>query len=402
MTNQYLKMAVKNLRVRPLRSWLTILGIVIGIFLVVSLVSLSEGLKESVTRELRMMGGDLIIVIPGEDFLTGMIGGSMLSDSDLSAIERTRGVQSVLAMPWGMEVIRHRNEAKTTFLTGIPLDDRVNILREDMGWTTTEGHFPRPGRREILVGDLVPKDIFPEMRVGDEVIIKGRRFTVSGVLRSLGNRQDDSMVIMDINDYRGVTGQREGAPIAMAKVAPGFEVADVVDNITASLEETRKRRVGEESASFSVLASDTVSDMVDNILGMLQMAVFAFASIAIVVGGIGIMNTMFTSVKERTREIGILKAVGAKRNHITLIFLFESGIIGLIGGAGGVILGIGLSKGVEFVLSQNAQFVYLQAHVSPALIIFGLLFSFFIGCISGYFPARGASKLEPVDALRYE
>ncbi len=402
MTNQYFKMAVNNLRVRPLRSWLTILGIVIGIFLVVSLVSLSEGLKESVTRELRMMGGDLIIIIPGEDILTGMIGGSMLSDSDLSAIERSRGVQSVIALPWGMEVVRHRNEAKTTFLTGIPLDDRVNILKDDMGWTTTEGHFPRPGRREILVGDLVPKEIFAEMRVGDEVIIKGRRFTVSGVLRSLGNRQDDSVVIMDINDYRGVTGQREGSPVAMAKVAPEFEISDVVDNVTASLEETRKRRFGEESAGFSVLASDTVSDMVDNILGMLQMAVFAFASIAIVVGGIGIMNTMFTSVKERTREIGILKAVGAKRNHITLIFLFESGIIGLIGGAGGVILGIGLSKGVEFVLSQNSQFVYLQAHVSPSLIIFGLIFSFLIGCVSGYFPARGASKLEPVDALRYE
>ncbi len=401
MTNQYLKMAVKNLKVRPLRSWLTILGIVIGIFLVISLISLSEGLKESVTRELRMMGGNLVMVLPGEDIFTGMIGGSRLTDFDIRAIERARGVESVLAMPWGMELVRHHNQAESTILAGIHLDHRANILKEDMGWLATEGDFPRPGRREVLVGHLVPREIFPALKVGDEVRIKGRRFVVSGVLRSLGNRQDDSMIIMEINDFRGVTGQREGAQVAMAKVSPDFETAVVVENISASLEETRKRRVGDEGAAFSVLASDTVSDMVDGILGMLQAAVFAFASIAIIVGGIGIMNTMFTSVRERTKEIGILKAVGAKRNHITLIFLFESGIIGLIGGAGGVVLGIVLSKGVELALGQGA-FIHLQAHISPALVIFGLLFSFLIGCVSGYFPARGAAGLEPVDALRYE
>ena len=270
-----------------------------------------------------------------------------------------------------------------------------------MGWAATQGDFPRLGRREVLVGHLVPKEIFPEMRVGDEIIVKGRRFTVNGVLRSLGNRQDDSMIIMDINDYISVTGQKEGAVMAMAKISPGFEVATVVENITESLNETRKRRVGDDSSDFSVLASDTVSDMVDGILGILQAAIFAFASIAVIVGGIGIMNTIFTSVKERTKEIGILKAVGARRKHIITIFLFESGIIGLIGGVGGVILGIALSKTVELTLGQTAP-VSIQAHISPTLIIFGLLFSFLVGCISGYLPARGASKLEPVDALRYE
>ncbi len=401
MTNQYLKMAVKNLRARSLRSWLTIMGLVIGIFLVVFLISLSEGLKESVTKELRMMGGDLIIIIPAEDILTSMVGGGKLTNSDLAAIERARGVESVLPMPWAMEAIKHHSGVETTFLTGVYLDHRVNILREDMGWTTTEGEFLKPGRREVIIGAIVPKEIFPEIRVGDEITIKGRRFTVSGILRSLGNRQDDSMIIMDINDFRSVTGQREGAQMAMAKVSPEFEVAGVVGNITESLNETRERRAGDDSPSFSVLTSDTVSDMVDGVLGIIQTAILAFASIAIIVGGIGIMNTMFTSVKERTKEIGILKAIGAKRKHITTIFLFESAIIGLIGGVGGVILGIGLSKGIEFVLGQD-PYLHIQAHISPALVIFGLLFSILIGSISGYFPARSASKLEPVDALRYE
>ncbi|MGI6637030.1 MAG: ABC transporter permease [Minisyncoccales bacterium] len=401
MILQYLKMAVRNLRVRPLRSWLTILGIVIGIFLVVALISLSEGLKNSITKELRMMGGDLIIIVPSEDIFTGVVGGSMLTRSDIIAIEKSRGVDSVITTSRGAEVVRYGAGAKTVFLSGTQLDHRSDILKEDMGWTTTEGSFPRTGKREVLVGQIVPKEIFPGLQIGDELTIKGKRFIVSGVLKSMGNKQDDSMIVMDIDNLREITGQRDEAPVAMAKVSSGFETSVVVENIKNSLEETKKRRAGEDLANFSVLASDTVSDMVDGILKTLQAAIFLFASIAIIVGGIGIMNTMFTSVKERTKEIGILKAVGAKRNHINLIFLFESGIIGIIGGIGGVISGIGFSKIVELILNRG-DYNYLEAHISFSLIFFGLLFSFLIGCLSGYFPARGAAKMEPVDALRYE
>lgn len=399
---EYFKIAIKNLKVRPLRSWLTILGIVIGIFLVTTLMSLSEGLKSSIMGELQAMGGDLIIVMPGEDMFSGLMGGNDLTNADLNGIERTVGVETVISMPWGSEIVRYKNEAKTVLITGISFDKTMTLLKEDMGWETVEGDFPRTGRREILLGNLVAKSILPGIRVGDEVTIKGKRFYVSGYLRSLGNNQNDSMIMMDLEDYRTVTGKREGAPMAMAKVAPGFDVAEVVKNIEDSLEETRKRRVGEETPSFSVISSDTVSDMVSSIMGILQVAIFAFASIAIIVGGIGVTNTMFTSVNERTKEIGILKAVGAKRSDIVAIFLFESGIIGLIGGVLGVTLGVVASKGTEFVLAQLEQMFYLEAHISISLILFGIAFSFFVGCISGYFPAKKAAMLEPVDALRYE
>ena len=122
---------------------------------------------------------------------------------------------------------------------------------------------------------------------------------------------------------------------------------------------------------------------------------------AIVVSAIGIMNTMFTSVRERTKEIGIIKAVGAKNSDITKIFLIESGIIGLVGGIGGVVLGIGMAKLIEIYLQIHPVF-YMEAVVSPTLIIFGLLFSFLVGCLSGFFPARRAAQLNPVDALRFE
>ncbi len=404
MNSEYFNIALRNLRARSLRSWLTILGIVIGIFLVVSLLSLSEGLRESVMRELRMMGGDMVMVFPGDasDMMTTLLGGMELRDRDIDAIKRSRGVETVIEMPWEGANVRHGRETETSLIYGIDFEKGIPVLHEDMGWDITEGDFPRPGRREVMVGSLVPRDVFPDMRSGDVITIGGRKFTVAGVLRSLGNRQDDLAIALDLQDFRDVTGKREGSPVAMARIESGYDPDEVVLNIEDNLQETAMRRVGEEEPSFSVMSSETVTDMVDNIMGTVQLAVVAFASIAILVGGIGIMNTMYTSVKERTKEIGILKAVGAKRSDIVSIFLFESGIIGLIGGIGGVFLGLILALGVETYFSEAHPIFYLEAHISIWLIVFGIVFSFFVGCLSGLLPARQASKLQPVDALRQE
>ncbi len=404
MNSEYFKIALRNLRSRSLRSWLTILGIVIGIFLVVSLFSLSEGLKESVMRELRMMGGDMIMVYPGDmsDMMTTMIGGVELDNNDINAIRRAEGVDVILEMPWAGAIVRHFQETETALIYGTDFNEAIPVLRENLGWEIVEGDFPRPGRREVMVGNLVPKDLFPEMMPGDSINIKGKEFIVAGVLRSLGNRQDDLVIALDLQDFRNITGKREGSPVVIVRIKDGYDPEAVAANIERELEESAARRRDEDKPSFSVMSSGTVTDMVEGIMGTIQLAIFAFASIAIIVGGIGIMNTMYTSVKERTKEIGILKAVGAKRKHITTIFLFESGIIGLIGGLGGVILGLLLAFSVQIFLADSGAMFYLEAHVSPFLVVFGLAFSILIGCLSGLLPARQAAKMEPVDALRYE
>ncbi len=404
MYSEYFKIAFQNLRARSLRSWLTVLGIVIGIFLVISLLSLSEGLKESIMRELKMMGGDMVIVLPGDpsNMMTAMMGGVELKNKDIEAIKRADGVDVVLEMPWAVHPVRHGQETEMTMMLGVSYNEGLTVLREDMGWEVVEGRFPMSGRREILVGNRVPRDTFPELVVGDSIVIRGREFTVTGVLRSLGNREDDMAIQVDLSDFRDIVGKREGTPVALAKIKDGYLVDDVVKNIENELETSMIRRRNEDSPSFSVMSSEAVTDMVGSIMGTLQIAVFAFASIAIVVGGIGIMNTMYTSVKERTKEIGVLKAVGARRKNIITIFLFEAGIIGLIGGIGGVSLGLLLAFAVELYFSLSDAVFQLEAYMSIWLVLFGLLFSFFIGCMSGFLPARQAAKLEPVDALRYE
>ena len=401
---EYIKIAIRNLKTRRLRSWLTMIGVVIGVFLIMSLLSLSGGIKTAVLSQLNMMGKDLIMIMPGEltNMVTMMAGGLKLTDNDIKAIEKAEGVDAVIPMTYRGEAMRYQGEKKTVLLCGVPLGkEGLDVLKTDMGFELVKGRWPIPGKKEIFVGFLVPKEVFPEMKTGTQVTLKGKQFEIVGVLKSVGSKQDDSQVYIDLNVYREITGEREGAQIVMAKVNPGYLVDEVVENIKESLEENRKRKKGEDLPPYTVISSEKMTDIVGNVMVLIQVAIFGFASIAIIVGGIGIMNTMYTSVRERIREIGIMKAVGARNKTITTIFLIESGFFGLFGGLGGIVLGLGLAKIIE-IYAQTQYFFLLKASITPQLILFGLAFSFLIGCISGYLPARSASKLNPADALRYE
>jgi len=403
MLKEYFKIAIKNLRTRQLRSWLTILGIVIGVFLIMSLLSLSQGLKNTVLQQLKAVGTDIVMIMPGNisDIMTTMMGGVELSEEDLNIIKKTEGVEVVIPNAYKGELIKYQGESKTAIVYGMDIRNALNIYKEDMGMEIAEGRWPVAGKREAVVGSLVPTDIFRDLKINTMITIKGRQFEIVGILKSLGSKQDDSMVAIDIDIFRSITGEKKGAPQAVAKIASGYSPDEVAKRIKANLEENAKKRKGEEGNSFSVLTSEAMGSIVGNIMGILQAVIFAFGSIAVLVGGIGIMNTMYTSVRERTKEIGILKAVGAKNQTIVLIFLIESGIIGLIGGLGGMIPGLGLAKLIQLVGQVHPVF-YIEASITPGIILFGLLFSFGVGCLSGFFPARSAAKLKPVDALRYE
>ncbi len=400
---EYFNIAFRSLRTRSLRSWLTIFGIVIGVFLIISLLSISEGLKKTITQQLRSLGGEMIFVMPGD--LSNIVGmftsGTKLEKEDIEAIERTRGVETVLTMSYQSLVVRYGDEGKTVFINGLSWEKGTELLEKFQGWSLKEGEWPTPGKREVLIGTQIETELFEKpVKVGSELIVKGRRFKVVGILNSLGSKQDDTSIYIDIPLYQDLTGEKKGtAQMAMVKVEDGREVDKVAEAIKESLSETRKRRTGTDVSDFSVITSEKMGDLAGSILAVIQFAIIGFASIAIVVGGIGITNTMFTSVRERTKEIGIMKAIGAKNSAILTIFLFEAGIIGFAGGIGGTILGAGLAKGIE-MYGQVHPLFYFSASITPGLIIFGLTFSFFVGCLSGILPAQQAAKLKPVEALR--
>jgi len=402
MFKEYLKIAVKNLRTRQLRSWLTILGIVIGVFLIMSLLSLSQGLKNTVMNQLKAVGTDIVMIMPGDisNLMTTMMGGMELTEEDLNTIKNTEGVEQVLPNAYKAVLMQYEHQTKTVILYGMDIRNALDVYQNDMGMKIEKGRWPIAGKREIVLGSLVPVDVFPGLKINTIATIKGRQFEIVGILESRGSKQDDMMAGLDINLYREVTGEKKGAPQAVAKISEGYSVDQVAKNIKANLEENAKRRAGEsEGSSYSVLTSEAMGSIVGNIMGVIQVVVFAFGSIAILVGGIGIMNTMYTSVRERTKEIGILKAIGAKNSTIVMIFLMESTIIGLIGGLMGMIPGLGLAKLIQ-ILGQVYRTFYIEASITPGILFFGVLFSILIGCLSGYFPARSASKLKPVEALR--
>ena len=401
--NEYFKIALRNLRTRSLRSWLTILGIVIGIFLIISLLSLSQGVKEAINQQMEAMGGDMIMVMPGseENIMGMMVGGEVLEKQDIIAIEKTKGVKDVLIMSYRGIVARYKEEAKMVFLTGLPWDESLELLERYQGWNLFEGRWPISGKKEVAVGKQWVIDVFGEkVKVGQEITMKGRKFKVVGILNSLGNKSDDGNIYLDIGLYQDLTGEKKGsARVAMVMIEEGLSPDEVAEDIKESLQKTRKRIAGEDIADFAVITSEKMIGVTNNILGIIQSAIILFASIAILVGGIGITNTMFTSIRERTREIGIMKAIGAKNSAVLTIFLIEAGIIGLIGGAGGIILGIICAKIIELYTQANPVF-YFSISVSPTLVLFGLAFSVLTGCIAGFFPARRAARLKPVEALR--
>lgn len=389
---------------RSLRSWLTVFGIVIGVFLIISLLSLSEGIKDTINRQLMSLGGNMIFVMPGSEDnpLSGvMFGGDKLEKQDLDAIEKTDGVKTVLPASYQSINTRFGKENKSIVVQGFPLIEGMDVLKKFQGWSLLSGRWPAAGKKEVVAGIQMNRDIFSRpVKPGDELNIKGKKFTVTGVLNSLGSKQDDSAIFMDIGEFQDLVGQARGtAQMAMVQIDEEADANLIAKKIKDSLRRVQRRAYGSEDLNFAVITSEKINDIAGGVMAVIQFAILAFASIAILVGGIGITNTMYTSVRERTREIGIMKAIGATNGAIMAIFLFEASIIGFGGGIGGTVLGLATALAVQMYGQVHPMF-YFTASFSPWIIIFGLSFSFFVGCLAGILPARQAAKLRPIEALR--
>ena len=214
-------------------------------------------------------------------------------------------------------------------------------------------------------------------------------------MEEIGNSQDDNSINIDFDTFREIFDAEDRVDAITATAKPGLDMDALKEKTERKLERAR----GDEN--FQVMTSANILEQVNSILGIVQFVLIGIAGISLLVGGIGIMNSMYTSVLERTKEIGIMKSVGARNSDILLIFLVESGFIGLIGGIFGVLLGTGMALAVGAIAKQ-AGFALLKIVIDYKILLFGLSFAFVLGMISGALPAYRASKLKPVDALRYE
>ena len=395
MIKDYLSFAFTSVRHRALRSWLTILGIVIGVAAIMALIMISVGLKGAIAEQFEAFGPDRIMISP-KGFTGPGTSAEGLTKDDVDTIKGLGAFKYVTPMITKQAEVEYKGEKAFTWVTGFPGEDFEKAFG-DIDIEVIEGRMYKDGEKFVtVIGYLVAEDLFDEgVRVKTKIKIKDQSFRVVGIFEEIGNSQDDNQFMIPLEAARDVFDEPDSVDYIMAQAKPGADIPDLQKRIERALERTR------DDENFQVLTAAQILDQINQVLGVIQVVLIGIAAISLLVGGIGIMNSMYTSVLERTRDIGVMKAVGAKRHDIMLIFLIESGLVGLIGGLIGVALGIGLALGVEYGAAA-AGFAFLKVSVTPLLILFGLAFAVGIGMISGTLPAIRASKMNPVDALRYE
>ncbi len=402
----YFFLAVNNLKRRKLRSWLTMIGIFIGIAAVVALMSLGQGLQNAIKEQFEILGADKITIMGKAGFITSPLASELsskpLTEKDVKLIEKIGGVELVSGFLMKSLEVEYKGQKKEFLISGIVPEKYLKIFKGT--YSIEEGRdFKSNEKAKLVIGyNTANKDFEKNIKVGSKLTIAGKKFEVIGILEKIGNPSDDSSIIMTLDSLRELTGEKEIISMIFVKVKLGSDVNEVADKIEKEMKKIRGEKISEEPKTFVVQTSEQLLESFSNIFMIVQAVLIGIAAISLIVGGIGIMNTMYTAVLERTKEIGTMKAVGAKNSDILWIFLFEAGLLGLIGGAIGILIGYSLGKGAEYIATQSLGTSLFQAAFPWYLIVGALTFSFFVGALSGIAPAYQASRLKPAEALRYE
>ena len=400
MIKDYFKLAIKNVSKRKLRSSLTLLGIIISIAIIFIIVSLSLGLQGAIQEQFKQLGTDKFFIQPLGQLMPGSTTARTLTTGDVDTVEKVNGIDRVSYFVSANAKIESDKQLKYFSVYGLPKDG-MNLYLEAGSLEFDEGQEAN-SRGEIMIGsDYKKSKLFDKpLRVGSKILINEQEFKVSGIFTPVGNSQDDRNIIMFIDDFKELFNSGNRVDYIIVQVKEGEDVRVAADNVDRKLRAYRD--VTEKTRDFTILTPEELLKSFQNILNIITYFLVGVAAISLLVGAVGIANTMYTSVLERTREIGIMKAIGARNNDILLIFLIESGLIGAIGGILGVLIGVGISKSVEYIAINQIGTNLLRAAIPSYLIIGCILFSFIIGAVSGVFPARHASRIKTVDALRYE
>ncbi|HIF95471.1 MAG TPA: FtsX-like permease family protein [Myxococcales bacterium] len=400
--------ALRALRRNKMRSALTILGIVIGVAAVITTVGLGLGASTAIQDQIRSLGTNLLIVVPGTRTRggahSGWGGASSLSVLDARAIEReSRGVRAVSYARRGSAQVLYGNANwKTTIQATTPSYLDVSDSEVISGEFFDERDMMN-GARVVVVGETIVSQLFEkgEDPVGAVIRIKDTSFRVIGVLGSkggsgFGEDRDDLLLMPFTTAERRVLGAT--LPGVVQNIIVSGQTGTDSHELSLEIEEIlrqRHRLRAEQDSDFTVHSQEEVASTMGNVTRILGSVLMGVASVSLLVGGIGIMNILLVSVTERTREIGIRMAVGAKGRHILVQFLVEAMILSVIGGIIGIALGL---AGTQVI----AHFAEIPFVFSPVAILGAVLFSGSVGVFFGFYPARKASNLDPIASLRYE
>ncbi|MBS3093572.1 ABC transporter permease [Candidatus Pacearchaeota archaeon] len=404
MLKDFFFLGLNNLKRRKVRSWLTMIGIFIGIAAVVGLISLGQGLQDYINEQFEILGGDKIIIEPKNIGPPGSATSKnlILTSKDLEVVRDVKGVSKAEGIIMKSGVVTLKDEINVVFTLG--MDEGYFELFENLGnFEVIEGkELTDNDKYKVVVGyNHAHGDIWDKpAQLRDTITVEDVDFKVIGIRGKIGNPFDDNAISIPKETLKEILNIEDEESQIIVKTEKGFDPETVAKDIERRLRASRNEK--EDQETFDVTTSEQLLETFQNIFMVVQGVLVGIAAISLLVGGIGIMNTMYTSVLERTKEIGTMKAIGAKNSHILTLFLIESGLLGLMGGIIGVILGISLAKAAEYVAGIYIGSPLLHASLNPLIIIGALAFSFIIGTLSGVLPAMQAARLRPADALRYE
>ncbi len=403
MIRDYFKIATKNLLKKRVRSWLTLIGIFIGIATVVSIISLGQGLENAVAQQFQVMGVDRISV-SAVSAMSGPPGMNVLNPitrSDLQTVQRTRGVDLAAGQLIEAVLLEFEGDTNSAYAASLPRDTvERNFIMDISNYDMSSGRMIKSGERTkvVLGANFAQRPIFDRtLRLGDEISIKENTFEIVGFLEKTGSFQVDGIILLSEQALRSLVDKPDEYAVILTSPTNVDDIDLVADRLKQNLRKSRGVDIGKED--FTVETSQDTLDSLNDILSVVTYFLLGIAAISILVGGVGIMNTMFTSVLERTKEIGIMKAIGAKNSDIMYMFLFESGLLGAIGGVIGLGLGMALGLLVQFIGRLVMGTDLIQAIFSIDLIVGSIFFSFLVGAIAGVVPALRASRMDPVEAL---
>lgn len=401
MFKQFVLLSLNSIRYRPLRSWLTVLGIVIGIMLVVVILSLGNGIEHAISGMLQMFGSDLVIIYPGKETnpVAGLFGGVRFKESDLLDLEKINGVRYVVPVDVATLNVDFEGEKDSVMVHAAPMNKMSRVMEESRGVKLLSGAWPATeDSREVVLGYLMATKLFRrELRVGDEIIVRSKILQVGGILASTGAQDDDNSMYISSVVYRQITNTPPRAISAMVRTDPSGNLNLIAEQIKFQLHKQ------DEVRDFSVLTPSKVMRVIGSVLSVVEFALMVIALVSLLVGAVGIMNTMYTAVLEKTKQIGIMKAVGATSDVILSLFLFESGLIGAVGGILGILFGVMVSAGIGALAgTAGISGIFSLESLDYLGLSAVLVLTFIVGIVAGYLPAKQASKMEPAEALRYE
>jgi len=404
--------ALENLNANKMRSILTVLGIVIGVAAVIAMLSIGRGAEASITSRIESMGTNLVYVSPGSTSSSGVRSAagsaSTLTLDDADALANLANVEAVASVTNSMVQITYQSSNTNTRLMGVtPGYETVSSL------TLEDGEFISESEQNarslvVVLGNSVAETLFGSTGgvVGQKVRLNGQPYKVIGVLASKGStgfmNQDDQVFIpLSTALKRLVGGGRFRGSSVISQITLKASSADTVDQVVSDANSLMRERHGtiEGSDDFMVTSQEATLDAATQVSDTLTIFLGGIAGISLAVGGIGIMNIMLTTVTERTHEIGLRKAIGAKRRDILMLFLVESMVLSLVGGLIGAFLGWGAAQLIGQVQISGST---ITPVVGLDTILLATLFSMAVGLFFGIYPATRAARLQPVEALRYE